>query len=405
MNNLKINAVAAPPLTGLRVIDFSRQIAGPYAAMLLGDLGADVIKIEQPRTGDDSRRLAPACGDMSSVFIAMNRNKRSIELNLKSKEGCAIAAELIASADIVVDNFLYGVMERMGLGYETLAERHPRLIYCAITAFGHKGAFAKRPGFDPVTQADCGLFSLNGHPDRPPVRIAAPAIDVSTGLTALNAIQAALYNRFKTGRGQRVEVAMFDVGVALSAYFPISYMLTGSDLQRSGNQSQVGSPSGLFTASDGDFFMSCSTDRMFSILVREIMDLPKLADDKAFYTNGERVKNNDSLIVVLSAAFITKTRSEWVELMLEKGIPAGSIRSIAEAVESDEAKDRGIFTRIEHPALGPLPNVAPPFQLDGSPLAPARIAPNLGQHTDDILEEYLGYDAPQIAALRANGTL
>ncbi|MES1975649.1 MAG: CoA transferase [Pseudomonadota bacterium] len=398
-----MSAAAPPPLAGLRVIDFSRQIAGPYAAMLLGDLGADVIKIEQPRTGDDSRRLAPRQGDMSSVFIANNRNKRSIDLNLKTEAGLKVAEALIAEADVVIENFMQGVMDRMGLGYAELAAKHPRLIYCSVTAFGHDGAFARRPGFDPVTQADCGLFSLNGYDDRPPVRIAAPVIDVASGLTALNAIQAALISRASTGLGQRVEVALFDVGIALSAYFPMTYLLTGADLQRSGNQSQVGSPSGLFTGSDGDFFMSCSTDRMFTILASEILGMPELSARPEFSTNSERLRHNPALLAILEPAFAARPRAALVEQMLAVGIPAGEIRSVAQAVESAEAKDRGLFTTTEHPIQGTLPNIAGPFRLGGAALVPPKPPPGLGEHRDVLLNEVLGYDAETVSALVEQG--
>jgi len=395
--------LAPPPLSGLRVVDFSRQIAGPYAAMLLGDLGAEVIKIEQPRTGDDSRRLAPRLDDVSSVFIAMNRNKRSIELNLKSEAGRAVALDLIREADVLVENFLHGVMERLGFDYATLAAINPRLIYCTITAFGHAGAFAGRPGFDPVTQADCGLFSLNGYEDRPPVRVAAPVVDVASGLTALNAIQAALLSRHQTGRGQRVEVALFDVGVALSSYFPVTYMLTGQEQGRSGNQSQVGAPSGLFAAADGDFFMSCSTDRMFGLLARDILGRPDLAERPEFHTNSERLRHNAALLAELDPVFRLHDRADWVERMLAAGIPAGAVRSIREAVDSPEAKDRRIFGTVEHPELGTLPNVAAPFRLDGAQLREAGPPPRLGEHQSDILAGTLGYARERIAALQSEG--
>lgn len=371
--------------------------------MLLGDLGADVIKVEQPHSGDDSRRLAPRVEDLSSVFIANNRNKRSITLDLKSEAGRSVALDLVRDADVLVENFLSGVMDRLGLGYAELAEINPRLIYCTITAFGSDGAFARRPGFDPVTQADCGLFSLNGYEDRPPVRIAAPVIDVASGLTALNAIQAALISRFRTGRGQRVEIALFDVGIALSAYFPMTYLLTGMEQSRSGNQSQVGSPSGLFTAADGDFFMSCSTDRMFVALARDVIGRPELSEQPDFHTNSERLLHNHALLAELAPIFASRSRSELVEQMLQAGIPAGPVRSVAEAVNSDEALDRGLFTTTAHPDLGDLPNIAAPFRLVGSPMVPPVAAPRLGEHSAQVLADTLGYAPDHVDALRTQG--
>jgi crotonobetainyl-CoA:carnitine CoA-transferase CaiB-like acyl-CoA transferase len=389
----------AGPLAGLTVVDFTRQIAGPYATMLLGDLGADVIKIEAPGTGDDSRRLQPNKEDIGSVFLTMNRNKRSIELDLKSDEGRRIASDLIARADILVENFTAGVMDRFGFDYETLSQQYPALIYCSVTGFGQRGKFAGRPGFDPVIQADCGLFSVNGYADTPPVRIAAPVIDVATGLTTLNAIQAALIHRYRTGEGQKVEVALYDVGTALLAYFPVVYMWTGADQQRTGNRSQVGSPADLFPTSDGAFFMSCSTDRMYNAMVNDVLDRPDLGTDPRFHTNGERLKRNEELLPILNDIFRTKPRDYWVARLLKAGVPAGPVRSISEAVESEEAVDRGLFSYVQHPSMGPLPNVAAPFRLEGSPLVAPRPVPRLGEHSIEVLSDVLGYSAEKIANL------
>ncbi|WP_326522879.1 CaiB/BaiF CoA transferase family protein [Sphingomonas sp.] len=384
------------PLAGMRVVDFSRQISAPYATMLLGDLGADVIKIEQPGTGDDTRRLQPTRGDLSSVFIAMNRNKRSIELDLKSPDDLSVAKDLIAGADILVENFTTGVMHRYGLDYETLAAKYPGLIYCSVTGYGQRGAFATRPGFDPVVQADCGLQSVNGYANAPPVRIAAPAIDVATGMMTLNAIQAAVIARLRNGRGQKVEVALFDVGVALSAYFPVTYLWHGADQGRTGNRSQVGAPADLFSASDGDFVMSCSTDRMFVALARSVIDRPDLADDPDFATNGARLRNHAALTAILAPIFRQRTRAAWAEAMQAVGIPAAGVRSVAEAVESPEAKDRGLFGHLDHPVAGRVPNVAPPFRLEGVAMPQPRPAPALGADTREVLRDVLGYTDDRI---------
>jgi formyl-CoA transferase len=397
------NTKARPALQGLKVVDFSRQIAGPFCAMLLSDLGADVIKIEQPGRGDDSRRLVPTKQGMSSVFISTNRNKRSIEIDLKSPAGLEVARDLISGADVLVENFSRGVMDRMGLGYDALSELHPGLVYCSVTSFGNNGRFADRPGFDPVTQADCGLFSLNGYADRPPVRVAPPVVDVASGLTATIAVQSALLARHATGRGQHVEVALFDVGVTLTSYYSLNYLITGEEQYRTGNESVVGSPSGLFTASDGDFFMSCSTDRMFKVLASDVIAKPEIAEKEEFITNSIRCDNDAALRAILMEIFATRKKDHWIERLLAGGIPAGNIRSIGEAIRSEEMKDRGLVSSVEHPTVGQLPNIAAPFRLAGTPLVVPAAPPLLGEHTQDVLEKDLGYSAERIQALKQSG--
>ncbi|WP_159589707.1 CaiB/BaiF CoA transferase family protein [Hydrogenophaga sp. BPS33] len=396
--------VTTPPaaLDGLKVVDLSRLIAGPYSAMLLADLGADVIKVEQPGKGDDSRFLNPSRGGMSSVFVSMNRNKRSIALDLKSPEGREVVLDLIRRADVVVENFAAGTMERVGLGYDTLAALNPRLVYCAITGFGRDGHYASRPGFDPVIQADSGMFSLNGYPDRPPVRSASPVVDVGAGAFAFSAILAALLARQHTGVGQYVESALFDTAIALTANYSMNYLLTGNEPTRQGNGSVISHPVGLYAARDGDFYITCSSDRMFRNLC-EVLEEPELAQRPEFKTNAERCRHEHMLNEHLSARFRQSNRQHWVERLLAVSVPAGLVRSVGEAMRSEEVKDRGLVTTVRHPVAGELPNIAPPIRLKGTPIVPARAAPLLGEHTDQILREDLGYDSARIAHIQARG--
>ena len=390
-------------LAGIRIADFSRLIAGPWATMMLADLGAEVIKIEQPGIGDESRYLTPTRDGMSSVFITMNRNKRSIVLDLKSDSGRAVAADLIASSDVLVENFSIGVMERMGLGYEQLKDRHPRLIYAYATAFGRAGQYADRPGYDPVTQADSGLFSLNGYPDRPPVRSMAPVVDVGSGMCLLNAIFAALLARHATGLGQRVEVALFDVAVALTGNYAMNYLLTGVSPQRQGNGSVISHPTGLFSASDGDFYLTCSSDRLFRKLATQVIGRPDLLERPEYATNDARVRNVATLTPLLGEIFRQRPCAYWVERLLAAGVPAGPVRSIAEAMDSPEARDRALLSTLPHPAAGSVPNIGAPFRLEGTPAVDPRAAPVLGADTRAVLATDLGYDAARIDALARDG--
>ncbi len=396
-------APSATALAGLKVVDLSRLIAGPYSAMLLADLGADVIKVEQPGKGDDSRFLNPSRGGMSSVFVSMNRNKRSIALDLKSPAGREVVLDLIRSADVVVENFSAGTMERLGLGHDALVAINPRLVYCAITGFGREGRYAARPGFDPVIQADSGMFSLNGYPDRPPVRSASPVVDVGTGLCAFSAILAALLARQHTGTGQYVEAALFDAAIALTANYSMNYLLTEEEPSRQGNGSEISQPVGLFTARDGDFYITCSSDRMFRSLCEKVLDEPGLAQRPEFRSNTDRCRHAQALREHLATLFQRGGRQHWVDRLLAAGVPAGVVRTVGEAMRSDEVKDRGLVTTVHHPIAGALPNIGAPIRLSGTPLVAARAAPLLGEHTDQILAHDLGYDAARIAQLKAQG--
>src|ERR1700734_1329747 len=268
---------APTALDGLLVVDFTRVVAGPVCPQTLADFGAEVIKIENPEGGDDSRHYehADLAGE-SAAFISMNRNKRGIALELTKPEACEVARELMARADVVVENFSSGVMKKYGLDYAAVAPANPRLVYCSISAYGRQGPFASRPGFDPITQAESGFMSLNGFPDGPPVRTGPPAIDLVTGMSACNAILLALFARDRLGRGQHVEVALFDIAVAMTGFYGMTYLITGNNQSRFGN-SPNGSPTvGIYESSDGPFYMACANDRLVKRLMVDVLDRPDI---------------------------------------------------------------------------------------------------------------------------------
>lgn len=397
-------AGAPTALGGIRVLDFTRLIAGPYCTMLLSDLGAEVLKVEHPVTGDDSRQLRPPeVGGLSSMFVMMNRGKRSIALDLASPEGKALARELARKADVVVENFSAGVMDRLGLGYETLRADNPGLVYCAIGAFGREGAYADRPGYDPIAQSESGFLSLNGFPDGDPVRAGPPIVDISTGMMACNAVLGALVARGRTGEGQYVEAALFDDAVNLTGQYGMNFLMTGQDQPRWGNGAGAVVPVGLFHAADGPIYVTCANDRNYRRLATDVLGRPDLADSPDYATNELRVRNRKALDATLTAIFETQPREHWREKGRAAGVPIGNVRTVAEAFTSPEIADRGLLSTLPHPTAGTLPNIAPPFRLAGTPLADPVAAPALGAHTAEILREVLGCDAARYSELAATG--
>jgi crotonobetainyl-CoA:carnitine CoA-transferase CaiB-like acyl-CoA transferase len=394
---------APTALDGLLVVDFTRVVAGPACTQTLADFGANVIKIENPEGGDDSRHYehADLAGE-SAAFISLNRNKRGIALDLTKPEACAVARELIAKADVVVENFSSGVMKKYGLDYASVAPHHPRLVYCSISAYGRKGPFASRPGFDPITQAESGFMSLNGFPDGPPVRTGPPTVDMLTGMTACNTILLALIARDKIGRGQHVEVALFDIALAMTQFYGMAYLFSGNNPSRQGN-SPNGSPSvGLYHGSDGPFYIACANDRLYRRLVVEVLNRPDLVSGE-FGDRRSRTANKDQLRGILTEVFARDTRENWVTKMKAANIPVGYLRTVEEAFNSSEAHERRRFTEIPHPKAGTVPNMESPLHLSLTPAVDPVAAPLLGQHTREVLHDTLGYDDARIAALAEAG--
>src|ERR1700681_384752 len=378
---------APTALDGLLVIDFTRVVAGPACTQTLADFGAEVIKIENPEGGDDSRHYehADLAGE-SAAFISMNRNKRGIALDLTKPEACVVAHALIARADVVVENFSSGVMKKYGLDYASVAPANPRLVYCSISAYGRKGPFASRPGFDPITQAESGFMCLSGFPAGPAVRTGPPIIDMAPGMSACNAILLALIARDRLGKGQQVEVALFDVAISMTGFYGMAYLMTGVNPSRQGN-SPNGSPSvGVYDASDAPFYIACANDRLYRRLVVEVLGRPDLASGE-FGDRRSRVANKDKLRAILTEVFAKDTRENWVTRMKAANIPVGFLRTVEEAFNTPESRERHRVSEIPHPKAGTVPNIETPLNMSLTPVIDPVAAPLLGQHTREVLRD------------------
>ena len=372
------------PLSGIRVADFSRVLAGPLATMLLADLGADVIKIERPETGDDTRGWGPPfVGGDAAYFLSLNRNKRSVALDLSTDEGRSAARRLALASDVVVENFRPGLMERFGLDHATLARDHPGLVYCSLTAFG-EGDPAARPGYDIIVQALSGLMSFTGHPGGEPTKVGVALLDVICGLYACNAIQAALIGRGATGRGARMTVSLFDASVAALVNQAANYLLGGLVPEPLGNAHPNIVPYQLFETADRPIILAAGNDRLFERTC-EVVGRPELAADERFATNAARVRNRDALIPLLSAELAGRSATEWLEALEAAAVPCAPVRKLDEVFAS--AEGAAAIQEIDDPARGLLRLVADPIRVDGR-VPPARFPPpRLGEHTDEILAE------------------
>ncbi len=397
---------APTALDGIRVVDFSHFLAGPLATMLLADLGADVIKVEKPDGGDDFRTFQPRIGpddDVSAAFVWANRNKRSIALDLKRPEGRQVALDLAVTADVVVENFSAGVMTSLGLDHGTLSALNPRLVYCAVSAYGRSGPDADRLGFDPIVQAETGFMSLTGPPDGEPTRSGPAIMDMSTGMMACNAVLGALMARHRHGVGQYLEVSLFDTATLMLGFHAANYLVTGVPHRRTGNTSADAAPVGVFHTADGPLYLAVANDRIFRRLATEVLGRPDLAADPDYAEAAARVPNRFRLAAQLEAVLATAPRRHWLDRLRAAGVPAGAVRTLDEGLGSAEMAGRGTLSQIEHPTLGPVPNMAPPFRFAGTPVVDPVAAPTVGQHTGEILADVLGYGPEQIAALTEAG--
>ncbi|HEX9037273.1 MAG TPA: CoA transferase [Ktedonobacterales bacterium] len=390
------------PLDGLRVVDLSRALSGPLCAMLLGDLGADVIKVEEPGTGDDSRHWGPPFQNgESAYFLSCNRNKRSITLNLKRDAAREALWRLIERGDILIENFRPGLMASFGFSYEAVHTRNPRLIYCSISAYGQDGPEAARPGYDIIMQGTTGATSVTGNPQGDPYRSGLPVCDVISGLMASQSILAALLARERTGVGQRVEATLLGSTVAALGNFASSYLVSGVAPRRVGNSHSQIAPYDLLRAQDGYINIAGGNDDIFHRLCAAL-DLPALVDDPRYQTNAGRVTNRPALLATLESRTTTMTVASLVDRLDAAKVPAGPIRDMGEVLESPQALHAGLVQKMEHPTTGVVRVVDTPLRLDETPATLRLAPPTLGEHTAEILDE-LGYDDATIAAWRESG--
>ncbi|HSF82562.1 MAG TPA: CoA transferase [Anaerolineales bacterium] len=394
-------------LEDLRVLDISRALAGPYCCMMLGDLGADVIKVELPDRGDDSRNWGPpfvgksyaSYPGESAYFMAINRNKRSITINLKSPEGQEIIKRLASESDVFVENYRTGTLEKMGLGYGDLRPLNSRLIYCSISGYGRNGPYADRPGYDFTIQAEGGIMGVTGPEEGPPYRVGISLIDITTGMFASTAILAALHARESSGEGQLIDVSLLDTSVALLANVASNYLVGGVEPKRMGNAHFNIAPYEVYKARDHWFTLGAANTKQWELLC-EVIDQPELKDDPRFVTNQDRVANRAALAKILSEAFAKREAKEWLTKLQEADIPSGPINTIQEVFSHPQASEREFRVKIEHPTAGPIDLPGFPYKMSGTPANLHRPPPMLGEHTEEVLMELLGYSAEKIASLK-----
>ena len=402
-------------LSHLRVLDLSRVLAGPWAGQILADLGAEVIKIERPKVGDDTRHWGPpflqnAAGENTSeaaYYLSANRNKQSVTVDFTQAEGQRIVRELAAKSDILIENFKVGGLAAYGLDYAALQAINPKLIYCSITGFGQDGPYAKRAGYDFMIQGLGGLMSLTGRAEGEegagPVKVGVALTDILTGLYSTAAILTALASREQTGAGQHIDMALLDVQVACLANQAMNYLTTGTSPRRLGNAHPNIVPYQDFPTADGDFILTVGNDGQFRKFC-EVAGLA-LADDPRFATNSARVANRGELIPLLRQATVFKTTAEWISALEQAGVPCGPINDLAQVFADPQVQARGLRFELPHPLAGSVPQVANPIRLSATPIQHRNAPPLLGEHTEQVLQQWLGLSAEQIAGLRQAGVL
>ncbi|AMR80619.1 CaiB/BaiF CoA transferase family protein [Cupriavidus nantongensis] len=394
------------PLAGVRVLDLSRVLAGPMCTQALGDLGAEVIKVEHPGRGDDTRDWGLRVGTRNTAYFnSANRNKQSIGIDLQQPEGQRIVRELAAKCDVLVQNFKFGGIDKMGLGYEALKAINPGLVYCSITGYRSNGPEATRPGYDLVVQGEAGLMALNGEEGQGPLKFGTAVVDMFTGMYSAQAVLAALYDRQRTGQGRHVEMALYDCGLMVTAYYGLEALLMGEDPPKYGNAHPSIVPYGVFDAADGPLVITVGNNAQFQRFCTEVIERPDLAADERFATNTGRSANRQALLPELRAELARRPRELLLARLSAAGIPCGEVLGLLEALRSRRSAEAGLLAELPNPETGRVEVLAPPYRLDGERVPVRAAPPLLSQDTERVLGDLLGMDAGQVAALKAAGVV
>lgn len=391
-------------LSGIRVIDASHVLAGPYCAMLLADMGADVVKLESPQGGDHSRHMAPKLpAGFSGAFVAVNRNKRGVAIDLKTESGRNTMHRLVGSADVLIENYRPGVAARLGMDYSTLRTINPRLVHCSISGFGQTGPYASRGGFDLIAQGMSGLMSVTGEPDGGPVKCGPPITDLGAGLFATYGILSALTARERTGEGQQVDTSLFEAGLALEVWEAVEHFHTGRTPAPTGSGHRLGAPYQAFRCADGYFTVGADSPRHWPAFC-ELIGAAELAEDPRFATNDDRLENLADLVRQIEEKTARQPREYWLTRLEEVGIPAGPINTVPEALEDPQTRARDMVQEVTSPTLGSLRALGPPVKLSATPASIRTAAPRLGEHTAEVLSE-VGVTEQEFATLKEQGAL
>lgn len=399
-----MSAAIDGPLAGIRVLDLTRVLAGPLCTMTLGDMGADVIKVEQPGRGDDTRNWGPPyAGPLSAYYLGVNRNKRSITIDLKHDEGRTLLGRLLETADVVIDNFKLGTLAGWGFDDAWFEEHAHRTVRCSITGYGSTGPKAGKPGYDFVLQAETGLMAITGEPDGTPMKLGVAIVDICTGMMAAIAVLGALQARTMTGRGQNCEVTLYDTGLQMLANVAANHLVSGAEPGRYGNGHPNIVPYRTYPATDGNLAIAVGNDSQF-ITFASALGRPEWTADSRFATNPDRVRHREEIDAEVAAVIATRSRKEWIEVLDEAGIPAGPISTVSEALTSPQAIAREMVVQMDHPAAGQIRALGLPLRFSDTKASIRRLPPELGADTEDVLVE-LGLGSDEIEGLRAGGVI
>jgi crotonobetainyl-CoA:carnitine CoA-transferase CaiB-like acyl-CoA transferase len=392
------------PLDGFRVLDLTRFLSGPYCTMVLAEFGADVIKIEQPVTGDDSRRMAPKVNGESYPFAMPNRSKRSVSLDLKSERGKELFLELAKDADLIIENFRPGVVKRLGIGFEDIKAINPDILYASISGFGQTGPYKERPGFDIMAQGVVGFMRMTGEPGGKPAKIGIAINDIAAGVTAVYSIMAAEMNRRATGEGQYIDISLVDAGLAWTVWESGAYFADGEVPQATGTRHRRSTPYQAYRTSDGYVVIGANNDRLWLRLINDVLGRPEWAEDPRFATLPDRMKNIDELEREIEAITTTASTHEWIDKLDKAGVVGGPVLTYDEALQDEHVLSRNMVVDVEHPVIGPMKTIGPPAKFSGIDFSVRGPAPWLGQHTAEVLGE-VGVDEAEIKDLFTEGVL